>query len=270
MFTGRLPFLAEGLGELLLAHMTQQPSPPHELADIPPGIEACILRALEKDLNVRFQHVEEVLVALGGELSGPYSLPAPPNKVGPDDRTMARPPNSDTVGGAHGEALPTAMSQKKRPWAIVLGAVVLVGGVGAFIVQQQQKPDKPPIAQPPVEKEKPPVEKPQQPEAASLNVKTVPAEAQLFLDDAPVQNPFSGKFPKNDVKHRLTVKAAGYRSESEWITFDGDRALTITLQKGSGSHEKKPDSAPKEAEVDTHGKPIYKGTKGKLITTFPE
>jgi serine/threonine-protein kinase len=282
MFTGRLPFLAEGLGELLLAHMTQQPMAPHELApELPAGIEACILRALEKDQAVRFQHVEEVLAAVGGELSGPYLLPTGPGKVGPDDRTLARGPNSDTVGGAAGEALPTTMSQKKRPWAIVLGAVVAIGGVGAFILQQQ-KPDKPPIAQPPPEKpkenpkedpkENPPPQKPEVPkiESASLRVRTVPADAQLFLDDAAVANPFSGKFPRNDVKHRLTVKAAGYRSESEWLTFEADRTVTIALQKGSGTHEKKPTETAQQPEVDTHGKPIYKGTKGKLITTFPE
>ena len=51
--------------------------------------------------------------------------------------------------------------------------------------------------------------------------------------------------------------------------------LTIKLEKGSGTHERtKPPTAqnsePETPNLGPDGKPIYKGTKGKLITTFPE
>ena len=89
MFTGRLPFTAEGLGELLLAHMTQAPQPPHELApELPGAIEETILHALEKDVARRFQHAEELLADIGGEGAGPYLLPTPKGKVGPYERTL--------------------------------------------------------------------------------------------------------------------------------------------------------------------------------------
>jgi eukaryotic-like serine/threonine-protein kinase len=284
MFCGRLPFTAEGLGELLLAHMTQQPPVPHELApEIPPGIEACILRALEKEQSKRFQYIEELLGVLGGEASGPYHLPQPPGKVGPEDRTLARPANSDTVGGAAGEALPTTLGTRKKPWALVFGAVIALGGIGAF-VWQQRAPEPKVVIAPGADPRKLPDPKPPDPRppevpppaaaTALLTIKTTPPDAQLLLDDAKVPNPFSGKFPKGDVRHRLVVKASGYRTESEWVIFDGDKDLQIKLEKGSGTHERnKPVAQTPEnsgSPLGPDGKPIYKGTKGKLITTFPE
>jgi eukaryotic-like serine/threonine-protein kinase len=287
MFTGRLPFTAEGLGELLLAHMTLQPPAPHELApELPEAIEAVILKALEKDLDRRYQHIEELLADLGGQGSQPYLLPTPQGRVGPYDRTLSRGPGSDTVGGAHGEALPTTMSQKRMPWALVGGGVVVAAAGVAALVMLQHKPEPPPpkekevIVQP---KPQPPktddapktLPPPQAPEAAALTIKTTPANAQLSIDDARVPNPFSGRFPRGDVRHRLVVKAAGYRTEAEWIIFDDNKAIDVTLQKGSGTHERS-NTKPAETKTETKpttgpdGKPIYKGTKGKLITEFPE
>ena len=37
--------------------------------------------------------------------------------------------------------------------------------------------------------------------------------------------PFDGSFPRGDLRHHLVVRAPGYRTEAQWITFDGDRAL---------------------------------------------
>ena len=71
------------------------------------------------------------------------------------------------------------------------------------------------------------------------------------------------------MRHRLVVKAAGFRTETDWITFDADRELLVKLEKGSGTHERdKPTGTQPRTTPD--GKPIYKGTKGKLITEFPE
>jgi hypothetical protein len=106
--------------------------------------------------------------------------------------------------------------------------------------------------------------------STTLSIKTVPADAQLLIDDAKVSNPFSGKFPKGDVRHRLVVKAAGFRTESDWITFDADRELVVKLEKGSGTHERTKPPVTAAQPHDNDGKPIYKGTKGKLITEFPE
>jgi hypothetical protein len=164
------------------------------------------------------------------------------------------------VGGAAGEAQPTTLSKKRRtPWALVLGGLVAAGGAGAYFLMQPHQTVMQPHQSMMQPHQNPP---PQQPVTAQLSVKTVPADAQLLLDEAPVANPFSGKFPRGDVRHHLTVKAAGYRSESQWIVFDADHELTVTLEKTIDTAKRPPETKA--------GKPIYKGTKGKLITTFPE
>jgi serine/threonine-protein kinase len=269
MLTGRLPFIAEGLGELLLAHMTQPPRPPRELSpEIPPTVEQTVLRCLEKDQAKRFQTAEEILAAIGGELSGPVYTG---NKRPSDAPTLARGPNSDTIGGAVGEALPTTMGQKRRSWVIAAGslAVVAAGGAAFFFLRPGPPAQpvivvsSPPAAQPPAQ---PPVQPPTV-ATAQVRIKTVPADAVVLLDEAKVSNPFDGKFARGDVKHRIVVKAPGYRTEAEWITFEADRDLEIKLEKGGGTHER--GTKPVAATPET-GKPIYKGTKGKLITDFPD
>ena len=73
MLTGRLPFEAEGLGELLLAHMTQQPPP---LTELVPGHAAAPVAggggAMEKTPEARFQQVAEMMAAIG-DPSGQYA-----------------------------------------------------------------------------------------------------------------------------------------------------------------------------------------------------
>src|SRR5262249_4862532 len=78
MVAGRLPFNAEGLGDLLLQHMTRPPTPPSTLdGSIPAPVNAAILRALEKDPALRYQRVEEMLAALGLQrgVTSPVGVP---------------------------------------------------------------------------------------------------------------------------------------------------------------------------------------------------
>ncbi len=122
-------------------------------------------------------------------------------------------------------------------------------------------------------------------------IRATPPQAQLLLDGGKVGNPFDASFPRGDVRHELTVKAPGHRTETQWITFEVDRTLDVALQKGSGTHRvaalptppsktpspvaavKPPETRPAEAKPPeskpADGKPVYKGTKGKLITEFP-
>ncbi len=64
--TGRLPFQADVLFELLKQHIETPPVPPRALrADLLPALETVILRALEKDPALRFQSAGELAVAIG-------------------------------------------------------------------------------------------------------------------------------------------------------------------------------------------------------------
>lgn len=77
MTTGRLPFGGRSINQLLLAHLNEHPEPPRKLnGDIPPALEAAILRALAKDPGDRHPDLAAFAAALAGVLDG-LASPAP-------------------------------------------------------------------------------------------------------------------------------------------------------------------------------------------------
>jgi len=71
VFTGRLPFRADSIMNVVLAHIRTPPPPPRTINDrIPPELEAVILRAMEKDPADRYQTVGEMLRDLSDISSG--------------------------------------------------------------------------------------------------------------------------------------------------------------------------------------------------------
>ncbi len=73
LLTGKVPFPAEGLTELCALVLQTAPRRPSELRpDLPPGLEAVILRCLEKDRARRYSTAGELAAALL-----PFSGPTP-------------------------------------------------------------------------------------------------------------------------------------------------------------------------------------------------
>jgi Tol biopolymer transport system component/predicted Ser/Thr protein kinase len=61
MATGRMPFEGQSSGEISGAILHTQPLQPSQLnPEVPPGLEAVIGKALEKDRNLRYQHASEI------------------------------------------------------------------------------------------------------------------------------------------------------------------------------------------------------------------
>jgi serine/threonine-protein kinase len=307
MLTGRLPFEADALGELLLQHMTQQPKSLREHEPtLPPSVDAAVLRALAKDPAQRPGNVDELMRLLADIKTGGY-----PIVPGDALKTALEKPKrrSSTLGGAAGEV---GAGDGKRRGLYVAGGLALLAGFAAtaVVVSRAGKesgkvavgvehPDPPKVVTPPPPDPKkttpdpPTLTDPPPPAEVKVSIKVMPPTAQLLLDDAPITNPFDGRFAKSDVKHRLTARLAGYKTETDWITFDSDRTIALSLQKGSDVPTKgKLPSLPTttgdpkatDPKATDHGKtavdkpdkpdkpekPVYKGTKGKLITEFPE
>src|SRR5690606_8286294 len=63
-FTGKLPFVADTAMGVLTRHLTEAPEPPSRIREIEPGLEAIILRCLEKRAGDRFQRMAEVAQAI--------------------------------------------------------------------------------------------------------------------------------------------------------------------------------------------------------------
>jgi eukaryotic-like serine/threonine-protein kinase len=64
MLTGRVPFLGEGYGEVLVQHLTQPPTRPSQFRVLPPHVEAVVLKALEKRPDMRYPTMDDMIRAL--------------------------------------------------------------------------------------------------------------------------------------------------------------------------------------------------------------
>ncbi len=64
MLTGRTPFRGGNPVAVALAHMSEPPPPPSRYADVPPALEALVLRALAKEPARRYPSAQEFLAAL--------------------------------------------------------------------------------------------------------------------------------------------------------------------------------------------------------------
>ena len=180
LLTGNLPFTDKTMYGVLSQQVNARPIPPRQLApdaDIPPEVEAIILRAMEKDKTLRYQSMGELIEAIlaaprgtaGSSMDGRMgtttnldaaasaariaagmgttSLPVVPgNPVTPQDVSIA--PGS-LMGSASGMA-PTAVGgtaidpKMLTRLVIGLGAVVLVLLVGLVCALSRDDEAKPP------------------------------------------------------------------------------------------------------------------------------
>jgi serine/threonine protein kinase len=116
VFTGRLPFEAEGLGDLLLAHLSQSPPPPGSLVgSLPTPVSDAIMRALAKSPDDRFDSTAAFLAALAGDATeapappATQVLPAPSEALPP--RTQVLPPAPSSAGPPHQTTLSHASAE---------------------------------------------------------------------------------------------------------------------------------------------------------------
>ena len=105
MLTGRPPFNHVGVGEVLAAHLHEPVPPPRSLQpDIPPALEAVVVRALDKKPEARFQSMAELAAEL--------------------QKASAPPPAA--------ESEPMRLPTQRRGGLIALAAVAVVGAGGVF------------------------------------------------------------------------------------------------------------------------------------------
>ena len=151
MLCGRPPFDAEGTGDLIIMHVRDVPPAPSQFAPgIPYGLDAVVLRCLEKDPGQRFQTTAELVQALGavepalygidpGQYAGPGYRHAHTPAAAMAYRQQPTPPPSTTapttLSSASAPVTPTQPPPAKSRGAIAaLIAVVLIGGGVAAIV----------------------------------------------------------------------------------------------------------------------------------------
>jgi serine/threonine-protein kinase len=66
MLTGKVPFMGEGFGDIVVKQLTEAPPAPRSIKpEVPAALEKVVLKALEKKAEDRFQTMEDFAVALG-------------------------------------------------------------------------------------------------------------------------------------------------------------------------------------------------------------
>ena len=143
--TGRRPFEAEALFELLRQHIESSATPPSALRpDLPPAFEQVIVRAMEKDRSRRFQSAGEMAAALMAALpalpdAGAAAPSAPPFgalKPAPVAPTAAQTgaASRTSVGGT--ALAPVSVQHRSSPVGYIvgiLGVLLALGGISAAV-----------------------------------------------------------------------------------------------------------------------------------------
>jgi serine/threonine-protein kinase len=130
MLAGRPPFVAEGAGELMAAHLMTAPERVSVYAPETSGVVAeVIARLLEKAPDARYASANELLVALGGtpaDAEGRVMALVTPAVLTPVQLPT-------TLGGAAGQATGAAAAGKSRRWIGAVGGAIAAAGIAVGV-----------------------------------------------------------------------------------------------------------------------------------------
>jgi serine/threonine protein kinase len=170
MMTGRVPFIGEGYGEILVQHLTQMPLPPSQFNMMNAHVEAMLMKALEKRPDMRYPTMDEMMRAMAdpvgyveahGGIGGfaqrqlmPSNAPLPPIRMTPPPMTAGMTATTPVPGHltpyglhspltgavAHSGIMPGA-GPKKSKWPLIAAGIVFVGAVAAiaFVVTKKSR-----------------------------------------------------------------------------------------------------------------------------------
>jgi eukaryotic-like serine/threonine-protein kinase len=141
-----------------------------------------------------------------------------------------------TPSGATREGLAAAAAAKRGPvgrvWAVRAGILLLTAAAIAAVTLwrfSSMTPVPPGASNASQAASSAPASEPRG-DLVSISLTAMPASARIFVDDAPLpSNPFTGRFPRDGVLHRVRVEALGYATGNELLAFERDAARTITL-----------------------------------------
>jgi len=108
MLAGRNPFICRDMMEYAMAHATEIPTPPSRFGALPAGLDAIVMRALEKDPSRRFASAKEMIEALApfsADSVQAATTPAPRPVSPVNSRTMVM--EESPVQGHSPDSIPT-------------------------------------------------------------------------------------------------------------------------------------------------------------------
>jgi serine/threonine protein kinase len=160
LLAGRPPFEGQGDHALMLAQLEQAPPPLHSRIDnVPPKVEAAVMRALEKDPAARFQSVAAFAQTIDACLAELIAL-TPTAGAGLDAQTSSRTVINPVLQGvqrlpAAGAEVPdtpgaasAGRPQRPRPWLLAGAAAFGVVALGMGVLLLPSPAPKPSITTP--------------------------------------------------------------------------------------------------------------------------
>ncbi|HEY1551049.1 MAG TPA: serine/threonine-protein kinase, partial [Kofleriaceae bacterium] len=140
---GRPPFDGDGMGAIIVAHLTEPPPVASTLVDgISPGIDAVLARCLAKSPAERFQTMADVVTAFGqlqgvvtGPPTAPGATPVPPWSAPTTVRSMPPTPTPTTLGASAGQVAPAPRS-RRTGWIVALAAAMLATAGTAIVMSR--------------------------------------------------------------------------------------------------------------------------------------
>lgn len=259
---GRLPFVYDAVGELIVAVSTLVPPPPSEFnSNLPPSVDAWFAGMFLKDPNARSCQTARALgesfaLACEGVVGTPAGFWA---------RRTSTPANADTPtvpADADGEQAPprevhatgpgvtaaieqtlraaepgepeshgARVSAHPRRRLVALGGALLLFGVLAILLAQARAPAE--GARSPVGPVQPlPASgSAGTPAVISVRFAATPSAATLHLDGQALgSNPYSASRPLDAAPHRLRAEAPGYEPDERSFVMDRDVHLELALK----------------------------------------
>ncbi|HEY6876843.1 MAG TPA: serine/threonine-protein kinase [Polyangiales bacterium] len=144
-------------------------------------------------------------------------------------------------------ARPTTPAPSSFSWvSMMVSLLALAGGAGAlWFTTMRPQPERAAPMPPPAAIAPTPAPEPARPVSPApvhhehapiaLRVFADPPQARVSLDGVPLSIPFSGAFAKDGALHRIEASAEGYRPLKQFVAFDQDRELMLTLERSSSA-----------------------------------
>jgi serine/threonine protein kinase len=256
MASGRVPFDADNFMGILTQHMYKAPVPIRALVpaqDVPPGLEAIILKALSKKPEQRYQTMEELAEDLDKLVRGaiPDAVPDMISRSG----GFNVPADFFTERGmpAPVPATPHQHSARKR-WGVYAGvagvtaAIMIVVGIFAKSSSSTASDTKAVTLAPTMVVEPP---KPAEPAPAPVEVKHIlftsePLDSHVFQNGQDMgAQPLTVEVPKGQ-KVTVEVRREGFKPQT--VTIDGSEAkMKVKLDKLAAAPRPAPARRPSEA-----------------------
>ena len=233
MLTGTVPFTAETPLAIISKHAYEAPVPPRTLRpdlEIPPSVEAVVLRALAKEPDRRWRDMKEMGEAIGRARLG--ALP-PPSTPPPSSRSEQFKMND-----------PVVLRTRRRRQRVIVGVVAAaaLALVGAVQMARSLAP-------------------------GVVDVKVSPEDAILVVDGETMNGP--PPLSMRGGSHQITATRPGYVSQSQSVDVAAGERRTVAFQLlVSPETGLELTSEPEGALIWLDGAPVLTTTGAQAETTY--